>query len=217
MRSFLAFLISQSILFPFIIGLVRLRRMGKTYQPFFILLAVGVFTELCTGYIIKVIHGHNTVISNLYALTEWLLIAWQFHVWGFLRIRKNIFYGLIVLTCLIWITENLVMGQLFGFPPYFRIFYYFIVVLLSVNKINYMITHDNRNLLGHADFLICIAWIIFFIYKIICEWAYQTSIFGRSDITNHIILFLGYINVLTNIIFAIALLRIPRPQKFTLS
>ena len=54
-----------------------------------------------------------------------------------------------------------------------------------------MITHDNRNLLRHPEFLICIGFIIFFIYKIIYEWAYQASLYGTSEITSTIILLFG--------------------------
>jgi hypothetical protein len=79
-----------------------------------------------------------------------------------------------------------------------------------------MITHDNRNLLRHPGFLICIGLIIYFIYKIIYEWAYQTSLFGTTEITSRIILSFGYINALTNIIFAFALLKIPAREVFTL-
>jgi len=215
MRPFLLFLLSQSILLPFIAGLTRLRRMGSRYRPFFILLTVGVVTELVNRYLIKFIHS-NAVASNIYALIEWLLILWQFRVWGFLRTRKNAFLILIFVSCAIWIMENLVFGQLTNFSPYFRFFYSFLIVLLSVNKINFMITHDYRNLLRHPEFLICIGFIIYFIYKIVYEWAYQASLYGTSEITSTIIFLEAYINALTNIIFAIAMVKIPAPSTFTL-
>ena len=216
MRAIFTWLISISIVFPLIAGLIRFRRIGKSYQPFFILVVVGVVTELINGYVCYVKHSSNAVISNAYILVEWLLILWQFRVWGFLQARNNVYYALLAVTCSIWITENLVLGHLGEFSPYFRFFYYFLIVLLSVNKINFMITHDNRNLLRHPGFLICIAFIIFFIYKIIYEWAYQTSLFGATEITSKIIMLDGYINALTNIIFAVAFLKIPAPEKFTL-
>lgn len=200
---------------PFIAGLTRLRRVGTRYRPFFILLVVGVVTELINRYLIKVIHS-NAVASNIYTLVEWLLILWQFRVWGFLRTRKNTLLILLALSCAIWMTENLVFGQLVDFSPYFRFFYSFLIVLLSVNKINFMITHDNRNLLRHPEFLICIGFIVYFIYKIIYEWAYQASLYGTSEITSTIIFLEAYINALTNIIFAIAMVKIPAPSTFTL-
>jgi hypothetical protein len=215
MGLILLFLVSQSILLPFIAGLIRLRRIGSRYRPFFILLAVGVGTELVNRYLIKVFRN-NAVSSNIYVLIEWLLIFWQFRVWGFLRTRKNTFLILLSLSGAIWLTENVVFGQLTAFSPYFRFFYSFLIVLLSVNKINFMITHDYRNLLRHPEFLICIGFIIYFIYKIIYEWAYQASLYGTSEITSTIIFLEAYINALTNIIFAIAMVKIPAPSTFTL-
>jgi hypothetical protein len=87
-----------------------------------------------------------------------------------------------------------------------------------VNKINYMITHDNRNLFRNPRFLICIAFIIYFIYMIVYRWAYQVSVLSSSEtqITDIIIFLMAYINALTNGIFAIAFLLIPARVKFRL-
>jgi len=212
----LIFLTSLSILLPIIAGLIRFRRIGKGYQPLFLSLLAGLATELISRYVIHVKRTSNAGIVNVDALLEWILIFWQFRVWGFFRTRKSLSYVLLALPCAVWITENLILGSGADFSPYFRFFYSFLIVLLSVNKINFMITHNNRNLLGHPDFLICIGFIIYFIYDIIYEWAYQSSLYGATDITTTIISLFGYINALTNIIFAIALLKIPAPEKFTL-
>ena len=179
------------------------------------MLALGALNEPISYLFIKLLHS-NAIPNNLYALAEWLLIAWQFQIWGLLRGKLTIYYVFVLLISLIWVTEDLVLLEITIYPPYFQVFYCFIVVLFSVNKINFMITHDNRRLYGNPIFLICIGFIVFFIYRIIYEWAYQTSIEGGNDTTNLIIMLFSYVNLLTNIIFAIALLRIPRPQKFTL-
>jgi len=216
MNSLLLLLVSFSIIIPFITGLVRCRRIGNGYQPFFMLIVIAVITEAIDGYLIKIKHHSNAIPNNIYALIESILILWQFHVWGLLRTRKMAFYGLLLLFGLVWVIEDLFFGHITEFPPYFMFFYSFLTVMFSVNKINFMITHDNRNLLRRPDFLICIGLIIFFIYKLIYEWAYQASLFGQSSITSNIIMLFGYINALTNIIFAIAFLLIPARQKFTL-
>jgi hypothetical protein len=211
------FLLSESILFPFIAGLVRLRRIKRSsYQPFFTLILAGVVSELASTIILYVFHGHNAVSNNLYFLVEWLLIAWQFKVWGLLANRKPLFYILLVVPCLVWITENLVFGQIVYFSPYFQVLYCFLVVMFSVTRINFMITHDYRNFSSNPSFLISIAFIIYFLYRIVFEWAYRTSLTGETETSTFIIMLFGYVNALTNIIFAIALVRIPPPQKFTL-
>jgi len=217
MKPIIVFIISLSVLIPIIAGLIRFRRIGKRYQPFFIFLLAGLATELLSRYVMHVKKASNADVVNVDALLEWLLLFWQFRVWGFFRTRKYMSYTVLFLPCVVWIAENLILGHMSDFSPFFRIFYCFLVVLLSVNKINFMITHNNRGLLGHPDLLICIGFIIYFIYDIIYEWAYQSSSTGATDnITSIIISSFGYINALTNIIFAIALLRIPAPEKFTL-
>ena len=216
MTSLLVFLFSQTILIPLTTGLVRLKRIGQVYRPFFILMVLGVVEEAVSSYLIKVKHHSNAIPNNLFALAESLLILWQFHEWGLWRANKRIFYGLITLFCLVWLVEDVVLEHIHEFPPYFMFLYSFLSVLLSVNKINFMITHDNRKLLQRPDFLICIGLIIYFVYKILYEWAYQVSLLGETYITINIVKLFSYINALTNIIFAIAFLLMPAPQKFKL-
>jgi len=214
--TIIVFLISQSILLPLIAGLVRLRRIGKGYQPFFALLVIGFFTEILSFVLIKGYRASNAIPINIYILAEWTLIATQFHIWGFLKQRKQIFYIFLIATSLVWVVDNLFFGMITGFSPWFRLFYSFLIVLLSVNKINYMITYDNRNLFRNPSFLICIGFIIYFLYMILYRWAIEVSLAGKSGIGYKIIFFIAYVNALTNSIFAIAFLLIPAPQKFTL-
>jgi len=216
MPSLYLFLISESILLPLIIGLVRLRRSGKAYRPFFLMIACAALNEPISFVFARMTRS-NAIPNNIYALIEWLLIAWQFHKWGLLQTRKKVFYVLVLFVSLIWVTEDLVLREITIYPPYFTVFYSFLIVLFCVNKINFMITHDDRKLYGNPIFLICIGFIIFFIYRIVYEWAYQTSLYGTTGITDNIIMLFSYVNALVNVIFAIALLRIPHPQKFTLN
>jgi hypothetical protein len=211
------FLLSASILLPIIAGLVRLRRIKKSsYRPFFILILVGAFWELLNMFLIDVLIKSNVVAVNIYLLFEWLLIVWQFRNWGLLRGQTTVFYTVLLVPCLVWVIEYLVFWQILLFAPYYQVLYGFLIVIFSVNTINFMITHDYRNIFGNPTFLICIAFIIYFVYNIVFNWAYQTSLKGATETTSFIIMLHSYINALTNIIFAIALLRIPRPQKFTL-
>jgi hypothetical protein len=217
MKAFYIFLLSESILFPLIVGLARLHRIKKSgYQPFFLLLVVGALNELVSIFFIKVLHAHNAVSNNIYSLVEWLLIAWQFRVWKLLHTRKVLFYILLAIPCIVWVVEDLFLGQITNFPPYFRVVKALMVVLYSVNTINFMITHDYRNLFQNPTFLICLGFIIYFIYRIVFQWAFETSRLGATETSTFIIMLFGYVNALTNVIFAIALLRIPPPQKFTL-
>lgn len=216
MKDFFIFLTSLFVVIPIIAGLIRFGRIGKRYRPLFILLLLGLVTELTSSYLIYAKKTSNAGVSNVYALAEWLLVVWQFYVWGTFRGHWRLMVGTIITPCLVWITENLVLGQMSSFSPFFRIFYSCLIVLFSVNKINFMITHNDRNLLGHPELLICVGFIIYFIYDIVYEWAYQSTSTDQAYIAIRIISLFGYINALTNIIFAIAFLRIPAPKKFQL-
>jgi hypothetical protein len=216
MSSIIAFLFSQSVLLPIIIGLIRFRRIDRAYRPFLLLLIIGFITEIISFILIIDLHRSNALAVNIYILIEWILIALQFHVWGFLKQKKWLFYGLVTFVCLVWFVENLIFGKITEIVPYFRFFYYFLIVLFSVNEINFMITHYNRNLFRNPKFLICIAFIIYFIYMIVYFWAFQVSRFGKSDISNRIIFLMAYVNIFTNTIYAIAFLLVPAKVKFTL-
>jgi hypothetical protein len=217
MKTVFIFLISQTILLPIVAGLIRLRRIGKSYQPFYILLWIGLVTELISFILIKSYHRSNAISVNSYNLLEWIFIAWQFHVWGFLKQKPWAFYTLLAVGGLVWATENLVFQKITDFGPYFCFFYYFVIVLLSIRTINFMITHDNRNLFRNPKFLICIGFIIYFLYMILYYWASTISTYGRSVASATVIFYLmAYINALTNTIYAIAFLLIPARVKFTL-
>ena len=216
MKPFLIFLISQTILLPFIAGLIRFRRIGKSYQPFYILICIGLVSEIVSFIVIKGFHAHNAIPLNIYYLVEWIMIAWQFHVWGFLKQKPGIFYALVGVGALLWVIENLAFGKITEFSPYFCFFYYFVIVLLSIRSINFMITHD-RNLFRNPQFLICIGFIIYFLYLILYTWASTVSLYGKSVASSKVIFYLmAYINALSNIIYAIAFLLIPARLKFTL-
>jgi hypothetical protein len=215
MRPIFIFLISQSILLPIIAGLVRYRRIDKSYQPFFILLLIGLLTEIISFVIIKR-HRQNGFVVNIYILIEWVMIAWQFHVWGFLKHKSGIFWLLVFLVSLLWVAENFVFGRITDFSPYFRFFYFFLIVLLSTNKINFMITHDNRSLFRNPKFLICIGFLIYFIFMTLYYWAYQVSMYDKLQMSSTFIFLMVWINALTNSIYAMAFLLIPARVQFTL-
>ena len=105
------FLLSESILLPLIAGLVRFSRIGKAYRPFFLLIVIAALSELASFIIIKSATHNNAAVNNIYALIEWLLIAWQFHVWGLLRSRKVVFYILTGCVAMIWVWEDLIRGD----------------------------------------------------------------------------------------------------------
>jgi hypothetical protein len=208
-----AFLVSQTVLIPLLIGLIRFNRTVASFQPFLLLLALAFVSETISYICIKVLDTGNAVPFNLYGLAESMVILYQFYVWGFLKRKKGLFYGLAGGLAALWIAENLGYGKIEEFSPVFRVAYAFIVVLLSINEINFMIVRDNKNLLKNARFLVCLGFITFFIYQIIYEASYFVGT-DTSALPLKIIFLFNYINAFVNLIYAIAVLYIPVKEQY---
>jgi hypothetical protein len=216
MNPNIVFVISQSILFPLIIGLIRLKAVKKNYLPFFCNLSLGCLVEIISYNLIKMHHISNAIPTNIFVLAEWILLFYQFHQWGFLKKQKKNLSLLLGIPVLLWIIENLIFWKIVEFSPYFRVSYSFLLVLMSISKINFMITYDHKNLFRNPVFIICIGFIVYFIYQIVYEWAYQLSRIESTYFTETISYLFGYMNALVNIIFGVAFLLIPVQRKYKL-
>ncbi|HYF31469.1 MAG TPA: hypothetical protein VD993_10155 [Chitinophagaceae bacterium] len=209
----LSFVLSLSILLPLTIGLIRFKTIQTSYHPFIVLIALGALTEFASSFSIRRFNT-NAEVTNVFLLLECMLILYQFYRWRF-YIKPKQWYWIVPAIFLVgWIVQNLVFSKFSEFSPFFHVAYSFVVVMLSINEINYLITHENRQLFRNARFLICLGFIIFFIYQILYEGSYYiSSTEKRSAIAKTITSYAAYINVLTNIIFAVAIWFIPE-KKF---
>ncbi|WP_343693980.1 hypothetical protein [Chitinophaga sp.] len=207
MNNLGAFFVSQIVIIPLVIGLIRFNKTVSSYQPFLLLLALAFISESISFICIEVLKTSNAIPFNLYGLAECMVILYQFYIWGFLKRKFRLYIVLVTMLTAGWVTENLVFAQIENFSPVFRVTYAFIVVLLSINEINYLIVQDNKNLLRNSRFLICMGFIILFIYQII----YEASFFVGSDtiLTLKIVFMFNYINAFVNLVYVLAVLFIP--------
>jgi hypothetical protein len=213
MNNFVSFVLSQSVLLPLLIGFIRIRKIQSSYYPFLTLIVLAALTELLSFISIRLFRT-NAIISNVYCLLECMLILYQFYRWRFHTKPRKWYWAIPAICLLIWVIENLVFMKITQFGPVFRISYAFLLVMLSLNEINYLITHENRHLFRNARFLICMGFIIYFLYQILLEGALYVistdSIPGISNsISNKVIAIKVYINVLVNLIYAAAMMLIP--------
>ena len=86
MKVNISFLLSLSILVPLVMGLVRIKRLGRTYFPFLIVLALGFLAELASNVFSKVFNNNAPVIK-VYSLLECCLVLYLFQLW---RNQKNV-------------------------------------------------------------------------------------------------------------------------------
>ena len=207
---------TYSLIIPSVIGWVRFKRIHPTFYPFLFFIWLGLLNEILSTILIHRIRTSNAVNSNIYVLMEALLLVWQFERWGSFSNRKSAFKVLIGLLSGIWIIENMVISRITNFCSYFMIIYSGILCLLSIRHLNYIVARERGNLLMNAIFLICSTLIIYYSFKVMVE-AFSLSDLKVSQVfKSNIYRIHGYVNLLSNCIFALAILWAPQRQRFSL-
>ncbi len=208
---------SATIWIAAIIGWVKFNRLHPTFLPFCICISVAALNE-CISFVLTH-NGFNTILNNnIYVLLESLLITWQFKNWGIFNKQQKLFYLVLLLLLLIWSVENFSGLGTSGIHFYFRIAYSFVIVIMSININNQLIVSHRNHLLKSPVFLICAGFIIYFTYKILIEAFWLYGLRSSRDFRINVYLLLTWINLVVNLIYAVALLWIPKkPQHITLS
>jgi len=212
MSTQIEFLMSMSILLPTVIGCIRFRQILNSFHPIVYLMVLGTITEIFS-YIFWRSSSGDALIYNVYSVIELLFFTWQFRAWGNNVLqRKSIYYGLIGILFIIWLFENFYLGRITEYSPIFWVCYSFTLILLAVNQVNWLIVNERSNMLKNSVFIICIAIIIFYSYKIMVEIFYHYA--PANGVKHSIFNVVSYVNVLFNILLAIAIICIPRKKTF---
>jgi hypothetical protein len=149
---------------------------------------------------------------NLFGLAESLLLSWQFLRWGLFEKQKEFYYSLQVVFILIWISENFI-HSFKAFDSYFIIVHSFMFVMMGISMINRISLKETVALLKNPVFLICIGLIVYFNYAVLVEAFWIFGLNHSRSFRLGIYEILAYINLVCNLIFAIAFIWIPmRPQ-----
>lgn len=206
-----AFLLSLSILIPMIAGLVRYRSVPVSYRPFIYLLFIGFANEIVSYFFFY--NSSNAVPTNIYFLCEFLLFTIQFRLWKNILKKDMVYRSVLIGMTTLWIVENIVLGKIGTFSPTFQIGYSFVLVLMAVNQVNWLVVNEKGNLTTNAIFIISVAVMIFFSYKVLTEVFYYYATDGKLQ--RNIFTIEVYLNVVYNILLAIAILCMPRKKNFT--
>jgi hypothetical protein len=208
-------LLSSSVLIGGVIALFRFSQIPKVYYPFIFLIWIGCINETVSYF--SAISGRYTILNNIiYDLLASLLLIWFFKNLGLFKNRKYIYYLLGCLFLVLWIFESFYSNR-FGtkFNSYFGISYSFTLVLLSVTAINRLL-FEEREIIKHPTFLICIAVLIYFTYKIVVEMFWLYGLKESRSFRINVLVILMFINFLCNLIYALAIIWMRRKQAFTL-
>jgi hypothetical protein len=117
---------------------------------------------------------------------------------------------------LIWVAINVFFAETILLNSYFKIAYGSTIVILSIHHINRFIIHSNTPFLKNSIALICTGLVLFYMYSVIveCFWLYGIGI--SIHFQRNIFIVMAFVNLVTNLIFAFAILWIPNKQNFIL-
>lgn len=211
----IAAIFSYSVAFPAIIGLVRFKKINSVYYPFLYCMWLALANEIISSFVIT--GGHSNAINdNIYGLCEALLFTWQFKNWGLFRRSKHLFTGIVIIFIIFWAVECFLINGIVYNISYFSIFYSFAIVLMSINVLNTQLLNEKKNVLKNSIFILCITFIIYYVNRVIVGmfWLYGLNS-SRSfliDITSILI----YINLLSNLLYALAVLWMPTRHRYSL-
>jgi hypothetical protein len=197
-----------------IIGIIRFNTIVRSYRPFLFFLWLSVFNDGISHLSVS-LWKTNAPNTNIYVLVEFLLLMWLFKTWSQQKIR-NIEKVLVLLVILVWVYDNLIAHSLLTFNSLFRVCYSLVIMLYSINELNQTLLTERKNLLLNAKFIICVSFIIYFSYKAIVEVFYMMYPKLSFDFYNNLFVVLVFVNLFSNLMYALATAWIPTRQKFIL-
>lgn len=212
-HTILTVFLNHSIIIAAVIACFRVKTISSNYYPFIILIWLGLLNESISLALIS--NGYsNAVNSNIFVLFDYLLILLQFYKWnssGPLR-----YFILAVIGLAVWITDNFLMNSIHQNNSVFRVFYSFMVLFFAIDKINSIIIFENLRISKNPMFLICTGFIFYYTLKA-CVESFNMFHHGLTAILLRKFWFILYIvNFITNLLFALAVLWIPKRQRFIL-
>ncbi len=206
-------LFSLSVGIGAVIGWVRFRRTDPAFLPFIILLSAGTVNEIIS--ICLALNGHsNWVNDNLYSLAEAWLLTWQFYRWRLFGDRQWLCRMVQVFFTLIWLIEIADSSPAHLFNSYYRIIHAFLILLMSISMINQLVFKVSVSLLTDPVFLICMGLSLFFTYSILVETFWLYGLNQSTGFRLRVYSIISYINLLTNLVFALATLWIPLKRRY---
>jgi hypothetical protein len=205
---------SYSVGISALLSLIRWKHIHPKDYFFIAFLWAGTLNEIIATITIS-LYKTNAIPSNIYTLISSILLVCQFNNWQLFGSKKQIYKLFIGGLTIFWLWENFVHGTIFQFGPYYRISYSFMIVLMAIHMINLLILQQEIAISKNHLFLICISFVLFFSIKILVEIFYLYGLNGSKNFKNLIYQIITYINLLTNILYAIAILWIPKKRTFT--
>ena len=214
MFYYLKYLLAATILLPAIIGCIRFRKMDPAYYPFLICIILAAVNEIIT-FLLANAGFSSAYFFNTYSFIESILLFVQFMLWRTYRlVTLKTIIGVLTIT-LFYVVSMFIISSGEA-ESIFMIGYAILLLILSLNEISHQLITTTNQLVKNANILIPFGLIIFYTYAIFIEVFWWYSHTETSVLSSKIYDIIPFINFFVNLIFAYAILWIPRKQNFIL-
>lgn len=187
--------------------------MDPAYHPFVYYCCLSLLVEI--PVYVLLLHNMDYIVAaiyNLFTLAEFYLLARMFYNWGLFKRDKKIFILIITFSFLLFVCTLYIRG--YAKTNYFaRIVDSFALIFFSISAFNKMILNERNNIFKNAKFWICIGLVIFFTYSILVN-TEQLSFLKRTKyFEGKVWLINAYSNLFVNLLYAVAVIWIPRKKN----
>lgn len=195
--------------------------MDKTFNPFVYNLLATLLVEILVG--LQKTGVATTKITNVFSLVDFCLFAWLFYNWGLFNYNKKRFYVILVSFFASWVYITVFFSGFSNINNLFLLIYSFALIFFSVTTFNKIVVQQRINIFVNARFWICIGIIIFYSFFIVTRATdLSTTSIGVSSALNNKSSFKddlqkinAYSNILVNLLYAVAVIWIPRQKNTT--
>lgn len=218
MDSTVRFILSLSIVFAVIIGIVRFRKIDSSYYPFIYNCIVVLYVEVFNKILMDNGHQKSFVfLLNSFSYVDFFLFTWLFHNWGLFNRKKTMFITIVSIFWVVWAVSNVIFTGFVKVNLYFFILYSFALIFFSVSTFNKMVVNERSSIYRNPKFWICLGIIIFYSFFIVFS-ATGISLFKDThskEFRSGLQAINVYSNLLVNLLYAVAALCIPRKKNYT--
>jgi hypothetical protein len=199
---------TYSVFIPGIIGMLRWKVMDRSFRPFIMLIWLGCFSEVLLSIIIKL--GYYTIPEvNVYFLIEALVILWFLNKQWLFERQPAWMPVLAFMFCGAWVFETLIWKSIAVYAAYYRVATSFIIVLLSITALNQFLLSFTKSLFQESRFFIYTGFILYFTLSVLIN-AFLLKGVDMSKFVLNIQVIHLVINIITNLLYGIAALHIPK-------
>jgi hypothetical protein len=214
------FLLSLSIVFTILIGVIRYKKIDPPYYPFFYYAAITLFVEVFI-YIFLTQSNKEVAaaIANFSSIIEFSLLTWLFHNWGLFNFNRNIFLLILGIYFLCWLVLVFFVSHVTVYNKFFPVIYALTLGLFAVNTFNRFVIQDRKALFKNPKFWISLGAIIAFVFFLLKSAASLTLFISAENVSTTFVRKLqnivAYSNLLVNLMYATGALWMKKKKNFT--